>query len=379
MLYTTGGVVEDIAPPSAIASALYKNRVWIIDAENRNTLWYSKINIQNVPVEFSDLFTIYVAPTTGSQGSTGNCTALTEMDDKLIIFKNNAIYYLTGSGPDNTGANNDFTDPIFITASVGTANPNSVVVMPNGVMFQSDKGIWLLGRDLSTNYIGAAVQNYNDLVVHSARVIPGSNEVRFVCSNNITLMYDFYYGQWGTFNNIGAISGVLYQGKDTYLSDLGFVYQETENFYLDGSTPVLMSFTTSWISLAGLQGLERFYFFYLLGSYVSPFKLNLELAYNYNTSAMQNVLVSPDNYAPTWGSEANWGSGEFWGGQSNVFEARVFPAQQKCETFQITMSEIFDPQFGTTPGEGLSLSGLNIIVGMKKGYRTQKASQSFGL
>ncbi len=378
LLYTTGGVLENIAPPASIASALFKNRLWLIDAEDRNLLYFSKQVISGTPVEMSDLLTVYVAPTSGAQGSTGDCTALTALDDKLIIFKENAIYYLTGLGPDNTGANNDFTDPTFITAAVGCTNPNSIVVMPNGVMFQSNKGIWLLGRDLSTTYIGAPVEQYNDLICYGAKVVPATNQVRFMMSHSVTLMYDFYYGQWGTFNNIRAISETLYQGKDTYLNDLGYVYQETPNFYLDGSTPVVMSFTTSWISLAGLQGFERFYHMFLEGTYLSPFKLNVSLAYDYNASAIQNIIVSPDNYAAKWGGEALWGSGEFWGGQKNVFEARVFPQKQKCETFQITINEVYDPSFSVPPGAGLTLSGINAIIGTKRGFRTQTAKQSFG-
>ena len=74
------------------------------------------------------------------------------MDDKLIIFKKDAIYYITGTGPDNTGANGTFSDATFITSTVGCANPSSIVLMPNGIMFQSDKGIWLLDRQLGTTY-----------------------------------------------------------------------------------------------------------------------------------------------------------------------------------------------------------------------------------
>jgi hypothetical protein len=379
LLYTTGGVIENIAAPASSVSCLFKNRLWLVDAEDPNLLWFSKQVIAGVPVEMSDLLTLYVAPTSGAQGSTGATTALSAMDDKLIIFKRDAIYYVTGTGPDNTGANNDFADPVFITSAVGCTNPNSIVLMPNGIMFQSDKGIWLLGRDLSTSYVGASVEAFNSYAVQSAKVIPGTNQVRFLLENqSITLMYDYYYDQWGTFSNLKAISSTLYENKHTYLNADGRVYQEREGTYLDGSKPVLLSFTTSWISLAGLQGYERFYFLYLLGTYYTPFKLSVQIAYDYNVAASQYVTVTPDNQSNPWGGEASWGSGGPWGGPGKVFEARVFPQQQKCETFQITIQEIYDPSYGVAAGAGLSLSGLNLIVGTKKGYRVQKAGRSFG-
>lgn len=378
IIYTTGGVVEDIAAPASIASALFNNRLFLIDAEDRNLLWFSKQVIEAVPVEMSDLLTIYVAPTSGAQGSTGPMTALAAMDDKLIVFKKDAIYYINGSGPDNTGANSTFSDPVFITSSVGCSNPSSIILMPNGVMFQSDKGIWLLGRDLSTNYIGAPVESYNDNVVRSAQVIPGTNQVRFILDSNVTLMYDYYFAQWATHTNVLAISSTLYQSEHTYLNFLGMVYQEVQNTYLDGSSPVLMSLTTSWINIAGLQGYERFYFANLLGTYYTPFTLDVYLAYDYNSSARQAIKVLPDNYSAAWGGEAQWGSGGPWGGPGNVFSARLFPTKQKCESFQVSIQEVYDPSMGQAAGQGLTLSGMNLIVGMKKGSRTQSAKKSFG-
>ncbi len=381
IIYTTGGVIEDIAAPASIASALYMNRLFLIDAEDPNLLWFSKQVIENVPVEMSDLLTLYIAPTSGAQGSTGPLTAISAMDDKLIMFKKDAIYYLTGSGPDNTGSNSDFSSPIFITSSVGTTNPDSIVLMPNGLMFQSDKGIWLLGRDLTTTYIGAAVEQYNSATVLSATSIPGVNQVRFILSGSVTLMYDYFQGQWATFSNLQAISSTLYKGYQTYINSTGYVFQETPGSYIDGSSPVLMSFTTSWIDLAGLQGYERFYFMYILGTFYTPFILNTQIAYDYNSSFVQQTQITPDNYSLNWGGDATWGSGAYWGGTSdgNVFEARLFPQQQKCESFQISATEVYDSSYGVAAGAGLSLSGLNLVVGAKKGYRTSKsAGRSFG-
>jgi hypothetical protein len=377
ILYTTGGVVENIAAPGCIHSVLFKNRLVLIDAET-NLLWYSKPILQSTPVEMSDSFTLYVAPTSGAQGSTGKVTALGTMDDKLIVFKKDAIYYFVGTGPDITGANNDFSDPVFITSAVGCDNPKSIVLTPQGLMFQSDKGIWLLDRGLQTSYIGAPVEAYNANQVVSAQTVPGTNEVRFYLNNKTILVYDFYYGQWGSRTNLNVVSATLYNSKDTYLSNLGNVYQETVGTYLDGSTPVLIKFRTSWISLAGIQGLERFYEMYILGEYFTPFKLNVQIAYDFNPSPEQNILVIPDNYAPSYGADPLYGDGKSWGGSSNIFKARVFPEKQKCETFQIIIEEVYDPSYNIVAGQGLSLSGLNLIVGMKRGYRTNKSGQSFG-
>lgn len=301
------------------------------------------------------------------------------MDDKLIIFKRDALYYITGTGPDNTGAQNDFSEPNYITSTAGCTNQQSIVFTPQGLMFQSDKGIWLLGRDLSTSYIGAAVERYNNDTVVSAVNVPGTNQVRFTLDNGITLMYDYFFGQWGTFEGIPGISSTLYQNLHTYVNDLGAVYQETPGLYLDGTNPVVMRFKTGFMSLAGLQGFERAYWFYLLGTYITPHKLSVGVAYDYSQSISQVSVISPDNYTPVYGSEDGpYGSGDPYGGAPNVEQWRVFFQVQKCQSFQVTVSEVFDSSYGTIAGAGLTLSGLNLVVGTKKGYTPLKASRSVG-
>lgn len=378
ILYTTGGVIENIAPPATNSVFLAKSRLFLIDAEDPNLLWYSKQVIENTPVEMSDLFTIYVAPTSGAQGSTGPTKCGAAMDDKVILFKKDAIYYFNGTGPDNTGANNDFSEPTFITSTVGCSNQKSIVFIPQGLMFQSDKGIWLLGRDLSTKYIGAPVEQYNQYIVLSAINIPGTNQVRFTLSNGVTLMYDYYVDQWGTFNNIPAISSTLYQDLHTYINSLGEVFQENPGSYLDGSNPVLMSFTTGWFSFAGIQGFQRAYWFLLLGQYYSPHKLQVVLAYNYDPAIYQTLYVSPINFSPNWGGDATWGSSSPWGGPSAIEQNRIFFNIQKCESFQVSITEAYDSTFGVIPGAGLTLTGLNLIYGAKRGFTTTNANQNVG-
>ncbi len=378
ILYTTGGVIENIGAPATSVQALFKSRLFAVDAEDKNLLWYSKQVIESTPVEMSDLFTIYVAPTTASQGSTGNITALSAMDDKLIIFKNNAIYYIVGTGPDNTGANNDFSEPVFITSTVGCDNQNSIVFMPQGLMFQSDKGIWLLGRDLTTIYIGSSVEDFNNSVVLSALSVPTTNQVRFTLDTGETLMYDYFFGQWGSFTGAPAISSTLYQALHTFIDSYGRVFQESPGVYLDGSRPVLMNFTTSWFNLAGLQGFERAYFFYLLGTYISPHKLSIGVAFDYNSSPTQTVIISPDNYSAPYGGDSLYGGASVYGGASNIEQWRIFFDKQKCQAFQITVSEIYDPSFGVASGAGLTLSGLDLIVGTKGSYPRLKAANAVG-
>lgn len=377
IIYTNGGVVEDVNAPATNIMTLFDTRLWLVEAEDPNLLWFSKQVIESTPVEMSDLLTFYVAPTTGAQGSTGPITALSVMDDKLIIFKQNAIYYINGTGPDNTGSNNQYSQPIFVTSTVGCAVPNSIVFMPNGLMFQSDKGIWLLGRDLSTQYIGAPVEEFNESLVQSAVNVPQTNQVRFTLNTGETLMYDYYYGQWGTFVGVPAISSCVFQGLHTFINSSGAIYQENPGVYLDGSNPVLISFLTSWLNLAGIQGYQRAFFFFILGQYLTPHKLQVTIAYDYNSSPEQATLITPDNFSPDYGGISPYGQGTY-GGPGDLEQWRVFLAKQRCQAFQIGIEEVYDPSFGIPAGEGLTMSGLNLVYAIKKGWRTISSATSAG-
>jgi len=378
ILYTTGGVIENTGGQAFTATTLFDDRFFGINAEDRNLLNFSKQVIEATPVEMSDLFSIYVAPTIGSQGSTGSLQCIFPMDDKLILFKNDAMYYINGTGPDNTGANSQYSQPIFITSTVGCSNQRSIVFMPEGLMFQSDKGIWLLNRSLESTYIGAPVEDFNQYQVNSAVNIPSENQVRFTLSNGVTLMYDYYYGQWGTFVGVPAISSTLYQGLHTYVGSSGNVSQETPGQYLDNGNPVLISFKTSWFNLTGLQGYQRAYFFYLLGKYLTPHKLFMEIAYDYNSSPIQSNLISPTNFSPYYGDVSPYGQEREYGGPGDIEQWRVFLTKQRCQSFQITLQEIYDSSFGVPAGEGLTLSGINLIFAQKKGFRPISNAHSVG-
>lgn len=379
IIYTTGGVVEDVNPPSSDVMTLFDTRAWLVNAEDPNQLWFSKQVIPFTPVEWSDLLTLYIAPNAGTVSTTGPITALAPMDDKLIIFKQNSMYYINGTGPDNTGnPSPSYNGPIFITATVGCTNPSSIVLIDAGLMFQSNKGIWLLPRGLGApEYIGAAVENFNASAVQSAVSVPMSNEIRQTLSTGQTLMFDYFYRQWGTFVGAPAITSCIYQNLHSYIDKYGRVFQETPGVYLDGSNPTLMSFTTGWITTAGIQGFQRFHYFYLMGQYLSPHKLQILVSYDYNPSYSQELIITPDNYSSAATSPYGEQSAPF-GSPTNLEQWEFHIQKQKCESFQITVNELFDPSLGVPAGAGLTLSGINMFVSLKSAKFPIRSSNTAG-
>lgn len=349
LLYTVGGVVENTGMPPCNAMAVWDARLWLVSSENQNLLLFSKKIIEATPVEMSDLLTYFVQPNAGTQTPTGPIKAIAPMDDKLIIFKRNAIYYIAGSGPDNTGANNQYSEPIFVNGSIGCINKNSVVLTPNGLMFQSDNGIWMLGRDLSLKYVGETINEDLDTEVISSVYVPGTSEVRFTLRDGEVIVYDYLVGQWGNNTGVSALSSTIYKNLHTFVNGSGSLFQETIGTYLDGSQAVTTSFTTGWMNFAGLQGYSRLYKMFMLGEFRSYHRLKVDLAYDYNPAIVQTCYIDPSNVI---------GSG------SMVEQWQINPSRQQCQSVQLTVSEISS----SSAGAGLSISGFNCVVGLKKGY-----------
>jgi hypothetical protein len=350
----TQSAVPNIAAPASNAMTEYKNRLIVVPSENPYEFWYSQQVITEpvtgIPVEFSNSF-IQNVSTVG-----GALKGVTKLDDKLILFKDSSIYYMTGTGPSPSGANSDFTDPQFVTSDVGLVDMRSIVTMPMGLIFKSTKGIYLLDRSLQASYVGARVEGYNQYSVLFSQLIPNSTQIRFLLSNGTMLMYDYYFNRWGTFSCPAGISSCVFGGVHTYLASDGTVYKEAAGTYYDGvSTSILMSFTTSWIKLAGLQGYQRAYFFYLLAEYISAHQLSLSISYDFSASSSQTTTITPS----TTDLLENW---------------RVFLAKQRCQSFQIALQEIYTG----TPGAAFTMSGLNLIAGVKSPFRTISAAQSAG-
>lgn len=353
-LYTTGGEVENIATPAVRDLCSYKTRAVVIPADNPTSWWYSKEVLPGAPLEFSDLL-VQNETQTG-----GGFIACEQMDDKLVLFKKETVYYVVGNGPSPSGANNDFTPAQQVVTETGCNNAASVVLMPDGLMYQSPKGIYLLDRSLKDHYIGAAVQAFNAFTVTSAELIPTARQVRMTLSNGTALVYDYYdrdqsgIGQWSVFTGISAVGSALFQDLFTFVTAAGVVSQETPGVFTDNGAFVQMKLLTSWLSFAGLQGFQRVYRCLILGKYYSPHHLNVQVAYD-DVSTFVQVNDIPASSTPP-------------------YQYRINFQRQKCEAVQL---QIMDTQTSAF-GEGLSLTALAFEVGVKGGTNRMAATRSYG-
>lgn len=388
-LYTTGGEVDNIAPPPSSHLTTYKNRVVLIPSDNPCSWWFSKEVLQGSPVEFSD-FNVQNVATTG-----GPLTALQQLDDKLILFKNNSADFITGDGPAPSGANNDFSPAQRLPVDFGCTDAKSIVLSPNGLLVKSLKGIYLLTRSLSPSYIGSPVEAYNDRDITSGVLIPNTTQIRFTLAASaseaaIALVWDYFYNQWGTFTNINAVSACNDEGTTyTYLQPGGKVMYETPNVYTDDGAFIKLRVATSWLSLAGLQGFQRIYKMLILGQYIGPHQLLAKVAYDFNPIFSQQDYINATTLLQNnlYGDDALYGDSSPYGGNAELYQFRLFFERQKCQSILISLEDVQTitaeenaqgNTITTTINEGLSLSAIALEVGVKKGLYKKAADKSFG-
>lgn len=337
-LYTTGEVANGGSLPT-IAMTTFKERVITILAESPYSWNFSKQVIPGSPVEFSLAFQKNV------DQADGPLTAAGVLDDKLILFKANAIYFVVGTGPGASGAGDDFTDAFKIPSDVGCVDPASVLEIPDGLMFRSNNGIYLLSRGLQVSYIGAAVETYNANHVLASAKVPGTTQARFCLDNGKAAVYDYLVKKWGTHTNIAAVSACIWNGIFVYLQSGGAVMAEAAGVFTDNGAFIGIKASTSWVQFAGVQGFQRIWEMLILGDYIGPHNLLVTVYKDFNAgAAIQNETIT----------------GQLVDG---VYQWRVPMAQQKCESMMFVIQDSQSSSFN----EGLSLSAITFNVGMKKG------------
>ena len=369
LLYTTGGVLENIAPPACTVLQVYKNRMFLGGLENPNQIWYSNKQQVGFGLSFSDFLSIEV-DTTG-----GPITCFSVLDDKLAIFKREAIFILAGNGPTDLGSQNDYTDPQLVNSDAGCIDSNSAVVFPGGVIFKSSKGIYMIDRQTRVTYIGSPVESYNASTVVRSTLVQSKNEVRFLLDSNILLTYNYLFQQWSVFQNYDlGTDAAIYQGKYTFLGSDGLVKQEDSASYLDNTAPVNMKVVTPWFSFAGLQGYQRIYRVFLIGQFKSQHYLRVKFGYDFEQYFGAPSIIDTREFfeTNTYGS-GDYGDDVFGGSDSQVYQFQFDVEVQKCQSIRMSIEDLYI----SGSGAGFTITGIALEVSQKSGGNKLDISRKF--
>jgi hypothetical protein len=340
LLYTTGGILDNAGPPPCKLITNYQNRLWLGGLEEPESVWFSQPFVSGEGPRFNETLSLRMK---------FPVKALASLDSQLVVFGEDAIQVVAGSGPPATGGL-DIGFRIFDVASdVGCIDPRSVVVYRDGVLFQSRKGLYRLGRDNSVTHVGAPAKGYLNTypVVSSACVMPERSEVIWTVQGPdlmARLVWNYEVDAWSldtlpltTLPISSAVTHNTATGKPAYsmLSYYGVVYREDQTVFWDGPNQAVQNVysvrvVTPWVHRNTLQD-------WLL---MRGCSLLLKRRGTHGIS----VRVAYDHEEDSWSLPYSWTPSQI--AQMGDEQLYIDFERQDCRAVRLEITETFDVAFG---------------------------------
>lgn len=221
ILYTDGGVKEFTLAPSSRFLCATEQRVWFGGLWDPRVIQSSRFIIPGEPLECSsaDGFKVLLP-----EANTG----LAYQDGTVIGFCKRAIYLISGEGPSDTGQGT-WSAPRALTKQLGCVNYLSILETSEGVLFQSERGIYIIPRGFgSPIFVGGPVQEtlktYPNCIGSAVHADAREHTARFLMSNDdgtavvvlkldLNLSTQVGYGVWSVDERTGVGATMTNMGR----------------------------------------------------------------------------------------------------------------------------------------------------------------------
>lgn len=275
LLYTADGSLESGYPGLASHLIRWNNRVWIA---NEHTVAYTHQFIEGEQVQFPDTFT---------EELDRYVTALTPLDDRMLLFSYDAVLYRSGEGPSPNGQGSSYSAWNFLTHEIGTINSRSVFHTMVGVFFESRRGLERM--DQGGNFIHVReVEDYFDQSSGDRIIgvvsLPRDHQARLLYLDYSALalrqlVLDYTTNTWSRWQQthgavawdgyfLGHYGDIAVVGDTVYMVDgQGYVFVEQRAQQYDRllsetngdptSYHIDWAISSPWIKLDGIQGFQR--------------------------------------------------------------------------------------------------------------------------
>ena len=359
-IYTASGELDDYQPPSSLYLTDHQNRLWSIGPDG-NTVWFSKDATVNPGVApgFHPSLTLTF---------NDRVVALQTLDSALLAFTATGLYAIQGDGPAPNGQGATY-QAVKVQTDVGCTNPRSVVSMPDGVMFQSTRGIYMVDRGLGVSFVGKPVQDQtSSATITSAVLVAKKGEIRFALSSGESVVYNYVEKQWSTAkytsNSVyGAVivDACVWNGNYTALFSDGNIAYEVEGSYLDGSAYVPMTVETAWNNAAGPLAYQAVRSFSCEGVANTNHQLAISVGFDTETSYSQFASFVDGSPVTTIGPL--------------TFDISV-GARRKCQSIRFKIQDSAPSTLPVGTGQGPSFDTIGVEVGAKRGFRAKPATKT---
>jgi hypothetical protein len=302
LLYTRGGVLDDSPPPPATALTVFRNRAWIASAEDGRAIWFSQLFFPGEAPRWNPALQLRV------DASPSEITALAALRDQLVVFTQDRTYYVSGDGPNDTGAGGVFAGPFLLSESIGCVDHRSVVVFDGGAIFLAEPGFYLVSAaGLSMSFIGQPVRDTTRAYRTCAGAVhdPTRSRILWLLTDPVLLdpeplpvvvVFDYLHNAWSTWTICSETGDVplvhaLWKGLHVWAGVEPEV--ASEGGALDpGDKWISGVVETPWLRLAGLMGYQRTRRVLLQGRLDSYCNLFVNLYVDQNeTSTQQRIFV----------------------------------------------------------------------------------------
>tara|TARA_R100000963_G_scaffold29585_1_gene20719 strand:- start:307 stop:1197 length:891 start_codon:yes stop_codon:yes gene_type:complete len=284
-----------------------------------------------------------------------------------------------GEGPADTGANSNYSRPTLISSSHGAVTDKAIINTIYGIIFRgTDGGIYLLDRSLVFKYIGAPVEDSNDLAIVHATNLGVDNEVRFILENGEALVYNYWFQQWSRFTNHTSVDSTVWQDKFVMarVDDAKGIWVQDRTSYLDITEPIFLDVETAWIKLAGIKGFQRCNWLSILGEQTDAHDVEVSLYRDYDVDPVETFTVDGADIFklhvygdPACGAYGDPLCGPYGWPGDDVYQWRHKPRIQKCESIKLSIKDkaeisgVYNPNIATN----FSLKNVTLYIGVKKG------------
>ena len=357
VIYTVDGEVESGCFGSCTDLVRHQNKVFAAGIDDN--VYMSVPLTDGSAVRFPASYTEFQL---NFPGDSSKLTAIESNLDHLVIFTENNGFFVSGRGPDRLGFGPYGPPRLFASgqgAKAGAAHTDS----PVGAFIQSDRGIYVIGRDMSVKYLGAQVEDKTSKLAVNMLRHDETNEVRIMLSNKGTasgsdeyLVYNYYFGQWSRYTVAYTSSawqvGEVYDGTTFQrLTADGKQWAQSTAVFQDNSANYDMVIDTGFVSPTGILRKDRIYRFMYLGEYKGAHtaQANVYVDYQSGTTATPSIVLS--------------------GAPSDIFLYRTHMPSQKNRALRIKLVLT-----GST--ECAYLNGLALEVGVRPEATNFKTSQA---
>jgi hypothetical protein len=295
LIYTLSSLPNQAAPPSNFIFS-HRDRLWAIDAENPNVVYYSQTYEPGtqVAIAFNDTLTLPLDEP---------ILSLAEMDDRIIFFCQTKKYALQGDGPDALGNNSNFSTLEQIHSDAPLLAPFSISLIPTGLIFQSTKGLYNLTRQLTEIPITDATNEIQGNTVISAVYMEDRFELRLGLNTGEIVVYQTLFNSFSTFTNwlpLGVLTNLGYTFLDPATGNLAYEDSTQVNSEWNDE-PIDWQFQLPWYSFASLNGYQETQIAYFLlnnqglGGDSTVQSVKVQALYDYNPNVMNTTVLQAYN------------------------------------------------------------------------------------